>query len=126
MVQNILSLERTIDELNEEIVKVTEKIQEKNKKGKTEKTTTTTKTVSEEETSTYFPTKLKSDKKIRIKIPPKKKSQKVKPKIQPYEYPIITENLTERTSLYTGDSTTVIYAIPYTGHDEELSTMKPA
>jgi len=83
----------------------------------------------EQETSTYFPTKsqmAKSDKKIRIKIPQKKKIKESKPKIEPYEYPIIRENLTDRNSFYYDggvDSTTVIYAIPY-NPEQELTTMK--
>ena len=68
----------------------------------------------------------KSDKKIRIKIPQKKKIKESKPKIEPYEYPIIRENLTDRNSFYYDggvDSTTVIYAIPY-NPEQELTTMK--
>ena len=130
MTKNILSLEKTIEELNEEIVRVTDKIQEKNKQNKLEATTATTTTQSsqtttttaKQKTSTYFP----SQKKIRIKLPLKKNVKESKPRIQPYEYPIIQENLTERTSFYYDggvESTTIIYAIPYRP-EEESTTVK--
>ena len=132
--KNIKNLEKTIEELNEEIVRVADKIEEKNKLRMLEATTTTEglkTTTTDLEISTYFPTiskKVKSDQKIRIKIPQKKKIQesKPKPRIQPYEYPIITENLTDRNGFYYDggvESTTVIYAIPYRP-EHELTTVK--
>ena len=135
MAKNIKNLERTIEELNEEIVRVADKIQEKNKLRMLESTTTTPTedlklaTTTTKEISTYFPTKskkAKSDKKIRIKIPQKKQTKESKPKIQPYEYPIIAETLTDRNSFYHEggvESTTVIYAIPYKP-EQEITTMK--